>query len=209
MQVTFHFDVACPWTWMTSRWLVRASEESGFDVAWAPLSLAHLNRDREIPEQYREGVRAGAAAARLVQHLGDAGDHDAIGRFYAAWGQRVHVEGTAPSADLVVEVATATGLDEASVRATVQDESLDAAVGEATDAAVAAAGPDIGSPVLTWPAEDGTEVAVFGPILSDLPAPGEAAGLWDAVRTLAAFGAFDELKRGTRAPLNTPVTSTA
>lgn len=207
MIVTFHFDVACPWTWMTSRWLTRAAREDGLELTWAPLSLAWINRDRDIPEQFRAGVAASAVAARLVQHLSSAGDHDAVAAFYAAWGQRFHVEGASPSVDLVVDAAIAAGLDADKVRATVADESLDAAVGEATDAAVAAAGPEIGSPVITWTEEDSREVAVFGPIISDLPEPAHAAELWRSVRTLAAFPGFNELKRGTRADLNTRATA--
>lgn len=207
MLVTFHFDPICPWTWMTSRWLLRAAATEGFDVAWAPLSLAHVNRDREVPQRFQAGMAVSTAAARLVQHLRAAGDDPATGRLYAAWGRRVHVEGASPSVDLLVDVATGAGLDERHVRSVVADESLDVEVGRATDAAVAAAGPDVGSPVITWVTDDGREVAMFGPILSDLPEPAVAAEQWRGVRALAGFSGFDELKRGTRAPLDLAATA--
>ncbi len=56
--IEFFFDPACPWTWMTSRWLVDATAQTGHDIRWRNLSLAVINADREIPEKYRAAVAA-------------------------------------------------------------------------------------------------------------------------------------------------------
>lgn len=202
MDVTFHFDPTCPWTWVTSRWLLRAADETpGLDVRWAPFSLAHLQDGRETPEKAEPRMRASRAATRVVQHLLDAGDQDGVGRFYDVWGDRYHHGRHEPSVDLVVDAArTALGLDDATAREIVADESLDRLVDEATDEAFAAAGPDIGSPVLRWVDERGEDVAIFGPLLDSVPDPACAAEVWLGVRHLAVHGFFKELKRGRHGP---------
>lgn len=199
VHVTFHFDPGCPWTWLTSRWLVRLAEAGVVELRWAPFSLAHLNEGGEVPERYRPMVAAGRVGTRVVSHLADAGDHDAIGRFYAAWGDATFRAGSHPSVEAVDVAARAAGLSDAALAAGA-DESLDAAVDAATDAAMDLVGPDVGSPVLTWTDPERGDQAIFGPIIERVPAMADARLLWEGVRALAALGEFKELKRGRRAP---------
>jgi predicted DsbA family dithiol-disulfide isomerase len=42
-SVTFFFDPLCPWTWVTSRWLVDVADRRGFPLEWRALSLALLH----------------------------------------------------------------------------------------------------------------------------------------------------------------------
>ena len=66
-----------------------------------------------------------------------------------------------------------------------------------TDAALAAAGGGVGSPILEWAHEDGEgDVWIFGPILDEVPDDAEAVELWHGVQVLAAQERFKELKRG-------------
>ncbi|MBA2280863.1 MAG: DsbA family protein [Actinomycetota bacterium] len=194
MQVTFHFDPGCPWTWLTSRWLLRAAETEDVQVVFAPFSLAHINRDREIPEEHRGHVDAGRSALRVVQRLIDDDDQAAVARLYDEWGTLLHRDGGTPSLDLVRAATQAAGLAD-DVAAAVDDPSFDAAIAAATDGASDAAGRDVGSPVLRWD-EGGTSVAVFGPIIDELPDVEGSADLWRGVRSLARHGELKELKRG-------------
>ena len=193
MAVTFHFDPSCPWTWVTSRWLQRAARAERFTIEWAPLSLAHLHEcdDDETEAMHRLHL-AGHAASRVVQRLLDRGDDAGVERFYTAYGEQVHAaERTdAQTVEEVRAVAEAVVPDAAGA---VDDESLDRVLAERTDEAIAAAGGDVGSPVLRW--DDGP--ALFGPIL--LQAPHEAervVALYRAARALACEPAFSELQRG-------------
>lgn len=189
MVITLHFDPSCPWTWLTSRWLLRAAEHEGFDVEWGILSLAHLNRDDPDDDPVH---RVGRTAHRMVLGLLEAGDHDAVGRWYAAHGDLFFRQGREPGPDLYRDAVAAAGLDPGILEAT-EDEGLDRVVGERTDAAVERVGDEVGSPVLTW-----EDVAVFGPIIDEVPDAATSGELWRHVRGLAEIGAFAELKRGRR-----------
>lgn len=193
MEIVFHFDPSCPWTWVTSRWLVRAAEVEDLEVRWAPFSLTHLNEGQEDP--MADTHAAGVTALRVVQHLLDVGDHDAVGRYYEAFGELLHRQGRAPSPDLATEAAKDAGLDGGAIAA-ADDPSHDAAIAAATDTAFEAAGPDIGSPVLHWREDGGADVWIFGPLFDCAPAPACAAELWRGVRHLAVHPMFKELKRG-------------
>src|SRR5919197_508286 len=161
IDVVFFFDPECPWTWRASRWLVDVSQARGLTVDWRPLSLAVLNQSNEgdVPEEHRVAIEASHRALRLVEALRQAGRHDDAARFYTELGTRVHERGET----LTVEPVRA------------------AAVRASTEAAVAAAGPGVGSPVLLLP---DVERGVQGPVLAEVPAEKDALALWDAVETL-------------------------
>jgi hypothetical protein len=193
VDVTCNFDPLCPWTWMTSRWLLDAAEAEGFQVRFAPLSLAHLDRDNDdVPDHHRRLHELGRGLLRVVAHLEAAGDQPAIARLYDAYGDLVHRGGQEPTSAVVEQAIEAAGLDGAA-RAALDDESLDEQIGARTDAVVAAAGGDVGSPVLTWRGPDG-EHAVFGPLINEVPDAAGTVDLWRATRTLAELGPFAELK---------------
>lgn len=199
MHVTFHFEPACPWTWLTSRWLLRAAAVEGFEVRWAPFSLAHLDEVNGAGEgPFSEAKRAGRKALRVVQHLADRGDHAAVAHYYDEWGTLTHRAQRTVTPELAAEAARNAGLDDAAVAA-CEDASLDTAIGRATEAAYEAAGPDVGSPILQW-THDGREVWIFGPLFDRVVEPECAAEVWRGVRDLAVHGWFKELKRGRTAP---------
>lgn len=195
MDITFSFDPNCPWTWLTSRWLVKAAAAEGHDIEWGSLSLAHLNRDKEIPEKHRASVAAGTSAHRLIQALLAKGEVEAVGGFYDAYGTRVHRRGEQPGVAAVEAAATDAGLDPLFLDA-LADSALDAAAGTQTDAAVASAGGDVGSPVIRL----GDGRAFFGPIVDEVPDTEASVVLLRALIALDGVGQFAELKRGRREP---------
>ncbi len=191
--VEYFFDPACPWTWLTSRWLVDATRQRDVGVTWRSLSLAVVNAGK-IPEHYADRLRASAAAHRVFAALADAGRNDLIGEMYTAIGSRTHDAGEGLTLDLVREAAGAAGAGEWA--GAVDDAAWDEAVERSTAEAIELAGPDVGSPVL---AHGSPRVAMFGPIVSPGPRGEDGARLLDLVLAAAEVGGFFELKRGRRA----------
>lgn len=189
--IEFYFDPGCPWTWMTSRWLVDAAAQRNIGIEWRNLSLGVLNAGKEVPEQYRAKMAAGTAAHRVIAALLDAGRNDLVGAFYTEYGRRVFHDATQPSVALVREVASASGTGDWA--AATDDESWDEAIAESTHRAIGLVGPDVGSPVLSF---GDPQTAIFGPIVSPPPTGSDAVRLLDHVLEAATFGGLFELKRG-------------
>jgi predicted DsbA family dithiol-disulfide isomerase len=54
--VDFWFDPVCPWTWLTSRWMLEVRKTRPVTIDWHVMSLAILNEARldQLPEHIRE-----------------------------------------------------------------------------------------------------------------------------------------------------------
>lgn len=188
--VDYYFDPACPWTWLTSRWLVDAARQRGIAITWRSLSLLVLN-DGKPAEEYADRVHAGARAHRLLAALDAAGRNDLVGEVYTEIGQRSHDREEPLSLDIVRSAAEAAGAGE--WLAALDEEGWDVAVEVSTKQAIELAGPDVGSPVL---AHGSPRVGMFGPIVNPGPRGEAAARLLDLVLEASAVDGFFELKRG-------------
>ncbi|NYF60106.1 mycothiol-dependent nitroreductase Rv2466c family protein [Micromonospora purpureochromogenes] len=192
MDATFFFDPACPWTWRTSRWLVRVAEARGLSVEWRAFSLAILN-EGNVPPQFADAMTASSRALRLVEALRAQGRPEDVARFYTELGARSHDAGNPLAASIVTAAVDAAGLGEAAPA--LDDERWDEAVRESHALAYASAGPDIGAPVLMVP---GAERGIHGPILTEVPELDDALTIWDSLLPLLRMPAFHEVKRGRR-----------
>ena len=179
--------------WMLHRYVLHGlgrKRESFWSFHWHE----HHQRSRRnemVDEQYRGPMEASHRALRLVEALRQAGRHDEVARFYTELGTRVHERGETLTVEVVRAAAEATGLR--GEMSALDDAGLDAAVRASTDAALAAAGPGVGSPVVLLP---DTERGLHGPVLDEVPAGKDALALWDAMETLIRLPAFYEVKRG-------------
>jgi 2-hydroxychromene-2-carboxylate isomerase len=188
-DVTFFFDPVCPWTWRASRWLSTVAEARGLDVEWRPFSLLVLNDGPD--EEHGATLEVSHRALRLVEWLHRAGRQGDITGLYTALGELAHEAGFAFDDTLVTQAVRGAGLTADGTA--LDDDSLDAGVRASTGEALEAAGPGVGSPVLTVP---GAARGLHGPVLKAVPDKPEALALWAAVEPLFGIGEFFEIKRG-------------
>jgi 2-hydroxychromene-2-carboxylate isomerase len=192
-RVEYFFDPGCPWTWLTSRWLVDAARNRDVEVVWRALSLKVLS-EGESPAEYDDLTRNAFSALRLVAALEDAGRNDLIGEFYTAIGERVHDGGDQLTQELIRKVAEEVGAA-GWLAAALDADDTEAAVRASTQEAMDLAGPGVGSPVLAW---GEPKRGFHGPLVNPGPR-GEAAGhLLDLVLGIGQYADFFELKRTRR-----------
>ncbi|MDT0331810.1 mycothiol-dependent nitroreductase Rv2466c family protein [Nocardiopsis lambiniae] len=190
------FDPACPWAWITSRWLLEVEKVRPVRVRWHVMSLSVLNEGRDLSQGYRDMLDRAWAAVRVCvaaeQHAGP----EALGPLYTALGTRFHNNAEPTTEETIRAALVEAGLPEdliAAGRSTDYDEALRASHSEA----MKLVGEDVGTPVVQ--VED---VAFFGPVITPIPRGEEAGRLWDGVRLVAGVDGFFELKRTrTRGPI--------
>lgn len=205
-ELDFYFDPVCPFAWMTSKWVRIVAEQRHMEVGWRFISLRLVNKDKDyatyFPAGYEEGHTTGLRLLRVAAAVRDRHGNDAVGRYYRACGEAIFDREPGAQAEAQRDLdrfaralLDGLGLDQACAGA-LDGDGNDAVIQAETDRALDLAGRDVGTPILHfWPPE-GT--AFFGPVISRLPSPREAARLWDHVTGLAAFGGFAELKRSLR-----------
>lgn len=191
MHVRFWFDPACPFCWITSRWLVRVATQREVTIEWSPISLLLKNGTREGEPFFAE-VTASHGMLRTVEALRAAGQGHRIGELYTELGRVLHVEGT--TVDLR-EVLTGLGLDPA-FAAAADDAEYDAAVRTSMDEGLALVGDAVGTPIIAVDRPDGTgRIGLFGPVITELPDVEASLRLWDGFLAMVATDGFFELKR--------------
>ncbi|MBM7825717.1 hypothetical protein JOD55_001544 [Arcanobacterium pluranimalium] len=187
-RVEFWFDPACPWTWITSRWLVEVSQLRNLDVVWNPFRLWHLNEGKDISAEYRQHLAEVKLAAQVSAGVHHLFPHQ-LGEFYTALGQKFFNSGAPKNEATILEALAECGLESGIVERAKQGE-FDTHGDESTDRAIALVGQDVGVPIIAV-----GDVAFFGPVLSPAPHGDDAVQLWDGTLALARIPGFFELKR--------------
>ena len=188
-QIDLWVDPACPWAWITSRWLLEAQQVRDANVQFHVMSLAVLNEKNEVPEHYKELMAQAWKPVRLLIAAEQAHGNEVVEPLYSAIGRRYHVEGNKDLSVILPEALAEVGLPAGLVSAAT-DESLDTALRASHHQGMDPVGMDVGTPVIHINGE-----AIFGPVIT--PAPkGEAAGtLLDGVIAVMSIPGFYELKR--------------
>ncbi len=183
----FWFDPACPWAWMTSRWMLEVEQVRDVQTAWHVMSLAILNEDRD--EHDANWLRK-LGIVRVLIAAEQAHGNEVLLPLYTALGNRIHVERRGIRGDGVLEESLEEAGLPASLLEAADTDRYDDALRKSHLEGMELVGMEVGTPVI---AVEGS--AFFGPVVT--PAPkGEAAGkLWDGVRLVAATDGFFELKR--------------
>ncbi|CAB4878217.1 unannotated protein [freshwater metagenome] len=188
-QIDLWVDPACPWAWITSRWLLEAVQVRDAKVHFHVMSLAVLNENNEVPEHYKELMAQAWKPVRLLIAAEQTHGNEVVEPLYSAIGRRYHVEGNKDLSVILPEALAEVGLPAVLVSA-ANDESLDTALRASHHQGMDPVGMDVGTPVIHINGE-----AIFGPVIT--PAPrGEAAGtLLDGVIAVMSIPGFYELKR--------------
>jgi hypothetical protein len=202
----FYFDPVCPFAWMTSKWVRSVAEQRDYRVDWRFISLRILNANVDyatlFPDHYEDEHSAGLRLLRVFARVRAEHGRAAVGPLYSATGIRLFdtPRDGLSAADLgtrqlLESLLRDTGLPTELADA-LDDASFDNEIRAETEEALALTGRDVGTSILHFRPPGGT--AFFGPVISRLPAPEDAVGLWDHVIALASFPGFAELKRSLR-----------
>lgn len=188
-SVEMWFDPICPFAWITSRWLLEASKVREIDVTWNVMSLAYLNKDREMDAAHTESFAKSWGAVRLVAAVREKHGNASVLALYNALGERIHHKKEKVSDELLAGAILDAGLP-AELLAESADERWNAPMIASHERAVSMVGNDVGTPVIAV-----GEAAFFGPVISPAPQGEDAGKLWDGFALCVAIPGFYELKR--------------
>ena len=200
MLVSFWFDPACPFCWITSRWIREIAPARDLEIDWQPISLLFKN-DTQPDSPFYEPVTRTRDMLRVVESLRAAGQADKIGDPYTEIGRKIHHEQTYDFD--IADLLRAVGADPAHAAA-LGDASFDDAIRAAMADGLALAGDDVGTPILAIENRAGTRVAFFGPVINAWPSPEDALALWDGYVALTGVEQFFEIKRTRSGGLTMP-----
>ena len=195
-QADFWFDPRCPFAWITSRWILEVEKVRDIEVRWHVMSLAYLNQDKDVSEDYRKMLETAWGPVRVLVAAEQKYGPEALLPLYTAMGTRLHLEKRESDRDMIEEALVEAGLDAALADA-MDDTFLDEAVATSHHEGMDAVGDEVGTPTIHV-----NGVAFFGPVITKAPRGEEAGRLWDAAVTLASYPQFFELKRSRTAELD-------
>ena len=169
--VDFWFDPSCPWAWMTSRWVGEVSQHRDLDVTWHVMSLAVLNEDKDVSDDYRSFFPRALKYTRLVAAVAELEGPQIVKPLYDALGTRIHPGGSKNPDEVIPAALAELGLNADYARYAETDE-YDEQMRASHFDGIERVGQDVGTPII---AVDGT--AFFGPVISPAPTGEQAMTL--------------------------------
>ena len=188
-RADFWFDPLCPFAWITSRWILEVAQVRDIEVTWHQMSLAYLNQDKDIPQEYKEKLADAWGPVRVVRAAIESQGDDVTLPLYTAMGTRIHNQEMGPTREAVTEALAEVGLDAGLIDAW-DDSSYDEAIKKSHHLGMDQVGEEVGTPTI---AVNGA--AFFGPVLNAIPKGEDAGRMWDGAVLLASNPHFFELKR--------------
>jgi 2-hydroxychromene-2-carboxylate isomerase len=181
---------------MTSRWVDEVARLRGFEVDWRVMSLAVLNENNDVSEEYAAFFPRALKYTRLVQAAQELHGQETVKALYDALGSRIHPGQNINPEEVIPAALAEIGLP-VGFAAYADSVEFDEQMRASHFDGINRVGADVGTPVIAV-----NDVAFFGPVISPAPMGEQALALWDGVVALASYDGFFELKRSrTRDPI--------
>ncbi|RNE49659.1 DsbA family protein [Corynebacterium alimapuense] len=193
-NVTFWFDVSCPFCWQTSRWIKEVEKVRDFTVNWVPMSLSVLNDGRDLDPGYLDMMKANWGPARVFTKVA-LEEPEKVDELYTVMGTMIHAGKESGKAgfggydDVIARALAEVGLDHTYAEV-ANTEEVDEQLRAFHAGAIDSVGDDVGTPVIKL-----GDTAFFGPVLTRVPEGEEAGEIFDAALRLAQYPYFFEIKR--------------
>ena len=191
MKVVFYFDPICPFSWITSRWLLQISPHRDVEITWRPFSLALKN------DELADTASSSHYPSHRLLRVMLAAERDysvPMIDSYTASGLLHHVMKKPYDDTGLAQILSSLDLP-ASLIAFADNSTLDTALQQSLDQAIAVVGDDVGVPTIVFELPDDSNQGYFGPVLNTLPELSESLDIWDGLTKLATTSSFCELKR--------------
>ncbi len=133
-EAEFWFDPLCPFAWITSRWILEAEKVRDIKVTWRIMSLAYLNQDKDIPDDYREMLKTAWQPVRVAMAVSEQHGQEKLAELYTALGTRRHVEKKDYTREVIEDALVSVGLS-AELADAMDDSSYDEAIKPPTTSA--------------------------------------------------------------------------
>ncbi len=195
-QADFWFDPRCPFAWVTSRWMLEVQQVRDIDVRWHVMSLAYLNAEKDVSDDYRAGLSGAWGPVRVCIAAEQKYGPEALLPLYTALGTRIHVDKQEITRSMLEDALVEAGLAPELADA-MEDPFYDDAVKKSHHQGMDPVGAEVGTPTIHI---NGT--AFFGPVITKAPRGEEAGRLWDGCVAVASYPLFFELKRSRTARLD-------
>jgi hypothetical protein len=188
-EAEFWFDPACPFAWITSRWILEVEKVRDVKVTWRIMSLAYLNEDKDIPDDYRAFLKDAWQPVRVCMAVNEKFGQEKLAEIYTALGTRRHLEKKDFTREVIEDALASVGLP-VELADAMDDATYDDAIKASHHLGMDQVGNEVGTPTI---AMNGS--AFFGPVISKAPKGEEAGKLWDGFQLVTAYPYVYELKR--------------